>query len=126
MRNAFGEAQLFALASSQRGSMVITGDKRAVQQLARSEASSCIRSLAGRVVCLEAALWGLVNREGVQSIHHAFSAVAHHKTLKVVLTEHTRADQRQCLDAIRSYYDAIHVEAKGLLYNPAPRLLGRD
>ncbi|MGQ0621023.1 MAG: hypothetical protein ACT4QA_14070 [Panacagrimonas sp.] len=119
-----GEAQLMALAASRECTLLVSGDKRAVLGLAGSEATGCIEALQGRIVSLEAVLWQLVVDMDAGSVRQAFLSVMEHKTLRVVLSEHTVTDKERCLDAIRSYYNDLHRGANGVLYNPAPDSLG--
>jgi len=119
-----GEAQLMALAASQDRTLLMSGDKRAVIGLAESNATACIDSLQGKVVSLEAVLWSLLAHRCAEDVRKAFTPVLGHVTLKIVLSEHAASDQVRCREGVRSYYNDLHRQAKGVLYNPAPDQLG--
>lgn len=119
-----GEAQLMAIAASASCTLLISGDKRAIAELAASQAIECISGLQGRIVTLEAVLWVLVNELGADAVRGAFTPVMSHKTLRIVLSSHVAAEQERCLAAIQSYFNEVAQSAGGLLFNPAPECLG--
>lgn len=119
-----GEAQLIAIAAANKYTLLASGDKRAIIDLAASSASECINNLQGRIVTLEAVLWILVQHTTARTVRQQFEPVLTHKTLSVVLSTHTVAEGQRCLDAIQSYYDNLAQSAGALLYNPAPKILG--
>lgn len=119
-----GEAQLMALAAPAENTLLATGDKRAIRDLARSGATECIRQLQGRIVTLEALLWMLIVDANAVTVRDAFQPVLGHKTLRVVLSHHAAQDDRRCLDGVKHYFNGISADAGGLLFNPAPDELG--
>ncbi|MEK6789195.1 MAG: hypothetical protein AABY68_09620 [Pseudomonadota bacterium] len=119
-----GEAQLMAIAAATSCTLLISGDKRAIADLAASQATDCIRELQGRLVTLEAVLWMLVTDAGAGTVRSAFAPVMNHKTLRIVLSPHAAAEQQRCLAGIQSYYNELAQSAGGLLFNPAPESLG--
>lgn len=122
-----GEALLMALAVENKCTLLASGDKRAINDLANSSAAeSCVRELQGRIVCLEAVLWILVTQFDAQKTRVAFNSVNNHKTLKIVLSEHAAAQNDRCLDGIRSYFNDIARTSRGLLFNPSPGILKPD
>lgn len=122
-----GEAQLMALAVANKCTLLASGDKRAINDLANSGAAEgCVVELQGRIVCLEAVLWMLVNESDAQKIRVAFNPVISHKTLKIVLSEHAVEQDERCLSGIRSYFNDIAKTSRGLLFNPSPDLLKPD
>lgn len=119
-----GEAQLVAIAAAQRCTLLVSGDKRAIGDLARCGAVGCIEAISGRIVCLEAVLWVLLMQSDPQQIRAAFMPVLGHATLRIVLSEHAVADRQRCREGIRNYFDDLEAGALGMLYNPAPEQLG--
>lgn len=119
-----GEAMLMAIAAPLGYTLLASGDKRAIRDLAKSEAAECIHQLQGRIVTLEAILWLLVTDGGAAKVRNSFQAVSAHGTLRVVLSEHAAADDDRCLEGILAYFNRLSSIAGGLLYNPAPDRLG--
>lgn len=116
-----GEALLMTVAASTASTLLVSGDKRAIRDLAASGPKSCVRALNGRIVCLEAVIWMLIEDLGLRAIQTAFSALMHHKTLGIILGN---TGEAECLEAARSYYNDLHATADDTLYNPAPGTLG--
>jgi len=122
-----GEAMLMALAVEDKCTLLASGDKRAIIDLAGSEfAGDCVEKLQGRIVCLEAVLLILVTEYNAQEVRAAFSPVISYKTLKILLSEHAVADEDRCLSGIRSYYNDIAKTTRGLLFDPSPDCLKLD
>lgn len=119
-----GEAQLMAIAARDRCTLLVSGDKRAIAGLAESNATSHIESLQGKIVSLEAVLWSLLSERPAEDVRETFAPVLNHKTLKILLSEHMVADQGRCRAGVMSYYNDLHRQAKGVLYNPDPDQLG--
>lgn len=115
-----GEAMLMATAAPLGYTLLASGDKRAIKDLAKSEAAECIHQLQGRIVTLEAILWLLVTDDGAAKVRGSFQPVSAYGTLRVVLSEHATADDKRCLEGIRAYFDELSSTVGGLLYNPAP------
>lgn len=122
-----GEALLMAIAATSESTLLVSGDKRAVADLAGSEdAEFCVQELQGRIVTLEAVLWMLVSQQGGEATRADFGPVMGHKTLRIVLSAHAAANNERCLDGIRSYFNDTARLAQGLLFNPSPDVLGLD
>lgn len=120
-----GEALLMAIAANSESTLLMSGDKRAIADLAAAEAATgCVEELQGRIVTLEAVLWYLVSESGGEATRAAFNPVMSHKTLRIVLSPHAAADDQRCLDGIRSYFNDTARIARGLLFNPSPDFLG--
>lgn len=120
-----GEALLMAIAATSESTLLMSGDKRAVSDLAESEmADQCVQALQGRIVSLEAVLWMLVSELGGGTVRADFAPVIGHKTLRIVLSLNASSDNQRCLDGIRSYFNDIDRHARGLLFNPSPEILG--
>lgn len=115
-----GEALLVAVAAAHRHSLLISGDKRAIRQLARCGDESCIQSMQGRIVTLEAVLWILLKDMAPRSIHPMFMAASFHKTLRVVFSRSNLDSADGCIEATRSYFISARAESAGLLYDPDP------
>lgn len=121
-----GEAQLMAIAARDRCTLLVSGDKRAIAGLAESNATSHIQSLQGKIVSLEVVLWSLLSNQPAEDVRKTFAPVLNHKTLRIVLSEHAAADHGRCLAGVMSYYNDLHRQSKGVLYNPDPDRLGRN
>ena len=121
-----GEAMLVAIATAQHGSVLLSGDKRAILALGSAGPQQCIDALQGRVVTLEAVLWVLLKEVDSVSLRNVFLVAPAHKTLRVVLSESAATSNETCAAAIRSYYNDMHTGANGLLFNPEPGELGRS
>lgn len=115
-----GEAQLIALATLQPATLLVSGDKRAVYELAQCDPMNCVEALQAKWVSLEAVLWGLLDQMTAAEMRKAFLPVLGHKTLSILLSSHAAADDARCREGIRSYFDDLHKSTKGILYNPAP------
>ena len=113
-----GEAQLIAIAASQQSSLLVTGDKRAVIALAESPAQSCIDAMQGKIVPLEAAVLMLLAKTPAFDLRQAFSAVLHHKTLRIVLSENTTSSHDNCIEAVQSYYKDLRRQSNGCVFLP--------
>lgn len=115
-----GEAILIAAALEHDGSLLMSGDKRAVRALAARGPPACIETLRDRVVTLEAVLWLLLKKHAVSEVRNSFDCVIQHRTLRIVLSDSAVADGAECRSAVRSYFNELCREAKGLLFNPDP------
>jgi hypothetical protein len=118
-----GEAQLVAVAAGQRGTLLVSGDKRAIRDLAACGDSGCIQSMKGRIVTLEAVLWMLLRNTDARDLHGFLQVASFHKTLRIVFTEANLATDGGCAAAVRSYFIGADRDSAGLLYNPDPELL---
>lgn len=102
-----GEAALFAMCHDNGSAVLLTGDKKALRGLAGGAPSFCAR-LHGRVVCVEQVLARIVGTDGLATVAAALvERCKHHKTLVVCFSEVNRADQRECLQALRAYEDDL-------------------
>ncbi|KKL72794.1 hypothetical protein LCGC14_2081330 [marine sediment metagenome] len=118
-----GEALLYALLAEKPGAYLASGDKRAMIALAADPALQDVRrSVAGRVVCLEAALKLLVERTGVKPTARAFSPLREVKVntvLRVVFSSAEATTKADCLEALNSYLaDLDGKTGGGFLYRP--------
>jgi hypothetical protein len=117
-----GEAFLFAHMLDDPRTLLLTGDKRALVALAGTPSLAAVAtSVAGRVVCVEAALSLLVRNLGISQVAPAFQPLrTASATLRVVFSEVLCADQNQCLDALEGYFSALNAETGGtLLWRPS-------
>ena len=119
-----GEAQLVAIAATNSCTLLASGDKRAIRDLARSNATDCIKAMQGRIVTLEAVLWILIGHRSPNKIRASFMPVMNHSTLRIVLSEHAVSQRERCLEGIRNYFNDLHKDARGVLYNPDKSGLG--
>lgn len=119
-----GEAVLMATTIEHSSTLLATGDKNAIRNLAQCREDACIRALQGRIVTLEALLWLFVEEDGVDAVREAFKELMGHKSLRVIFGGDQQVHSDRCRSAIQSYYDELHQVARGLLFNPAPYDLG--
>jgi hypothetical protein len=102
-----GEATLFATCHDNPVAVLFTGDKRALQALAKRARTFCAK-LSGRVACLEQVLVAMVTADGVGAVYAALAVRAqHHKVLIVCFSEVHRVDQAACLSFLRSYINKV-------------------
>ena len=100
-----GEAVLYALMCERPSYLLASGDKRAMRALAaRAEVRNVRDALAGRIICLEAAVRALVRRDGVAQVADAFTPLRSvNQTLSVVFSQGSATTERDCLTALDSY-----------------------
>ncbi|MCC6178143.1 MAG: hypothetical protein IT305_22805 [Chloroflexi bacterium] len=100
-----GEAVLYASLVEFPSYRIVSGDKRAMIALCTAPDLSDVReAVAGRVICLESLLDGLVQAHGAATIGLAFAPVRSHTTIGIVFTTTNMADHAQCRFAISSYF----------------------
>lgn len=100
-----GEALLFALMHERPVCWLASGDQRAMQALATTEEVSDIaRAVSGRVICLEAVVWLLLQADGYAATAANFRTVRDfNKTLKVFFSDGMDERPEECPSAVRSY-----------------------
>ena len=100
-----GEAVMYAVMLDHPSYLLASGDKRAMRALAANPCLSNVRdALAGRVICLEAAVRMLVKRDGVAQVAQAFAPLLSANTaLRVAFSEGLATGERNCLSALDSY-----------------------
>ncbi|NQD37652.1 hypothetical protein HPT27_11505 [Permianibacter sp. IMCC34836] len=106
-----GEQVLFAYLATHPDSMLITGDKNAIQALARHTQHPAIARCQGRIVCLEQALKAIAQ--------HSTTAVICHKLQGDSAADRAVAicarQPASFLDCMNSYIAALRASASGLL-----------
>ena len=116
-----GESQLCAIAIFRNSSLLLTGDKRAIASAERLKDSvDQLTSLAGRLVCLEQAIMGVVERIGIDTIRIRICAeAAVDKGLSICFECHALAEGRPLeLTGLLSYIRDARSKAPMLLYEP--------
>jgi len=116
-----GESQLCAIAVFRGSSLVLTGDKRAIAGAETlKESIGELTSLAGRLVCLEQAIMGMVERAGIDTIRLLICAEpAIDKSLSICFECHALAEEPSLeLTGLLSYIRDIRRQASTLLYEP--------
>lgn len=104
-----GEAQLFALAA-EHGIRVLTGDKRALEALAR--VNSIHPHLEGRIVSLEAALAGLTKEKPEAQLRQKGTILAQYDQMARAIFASTGTDLGEALD---SYMRDLESKVKPLV-----------
>jgi hypothetical protein len=116
-----GEAFLLAHMLDDPRALMLTGDKRALAALVGTPSLAAVAtSVAGRIVCVEAALSLLVKDLGIAVVAPAFRPLrSTSATLRVVFSEVLTTDQNQCLEALDSCFTALNIDTGGaLLWHP--------
>ena len=116
-----GESQLCAIAVSRGSSLLLTGDKRAIASAETvREAIAELASLAGRLVCLEQAIMGVVKRIGIDTTRARICAEAAVDTgLSICFECHALPERRPLeLTGLLSYIRDVRRQAPMLLYKP--------
>lgn len=116
-----GESQLCAVAVFRGSPLLLTGDKRAIVGAETlKESISELNSLAGRLVCLEQAIMGVIERSGIDSIRVRICAeVAVDKSLSICFECHALAEGRPLEPiGLLSYIKDLRRQAPTLLYEP--------
>jgi hypothetical protein len=104
-----GEALLFASAA-QQGSLLLTGDKRAL--LALRNIDGFAAALKGRIVVMEGMLIALCDRLGPEAVRHRLgSLITTDITLKICFS----ADNSDPKAALHSYYRNVAAEVQPLI-----------
>ena len=96
-----GEAQLFAAAAESRV-MVLTGDKRALEQLKNVPRHTS--ALSGRIVTPEGILYEMCAQLGEERVRERVRPVAHIDTVFGICFSDANPSPMECL---RSYYDDL-------------------
>ena len=116
-----GESQLCAIAIFRGSSLLLTGDKRAIASAERLKDSvDQLTSLAGRLVCLEQAIMGVVERIGIDTARIRICAeAAVDRGLSICFECHALTAGRPLeLTGLRSYIRDVRAKAPMLLYEP--------
>src|SRR5262249_14453540 len=116
-----GESQLCAIAVFRGSSLLLTGDKRAIASAeTMKESIGELASLAGRLVCLEQAIMGVVERIGIDTLRGRICAeAAIDKGLSICFECHALAEGRPLeLTGLLSYIKDVRRQAPTLLYKP--------
>ncbi len=116
-----GEAFLFAHMLDNPRALLLSGDKRALRALVGTASLAAVAtSVAGRIVCVEAALSLLVRDRGILGVSQAFQPLlTASATLRVVFSEALSTDQDQCLVALDAYFRHLNADTGGaLLWRP--------
>lgn len=112
-----GEAQLTALAVEHHGSLLVSGDKRALRGLMNCADPVLLQAMQGRIVTLEAALWLLLRDSPVSELRDALQIAPLHATLRIVFSEVNLSSADGCESAVSSYLANLKTEFGDLLYN---------
>ena len=116
-----GESQLCAIAVFRSPSLLLTGDKRAIAsaEILKDNLDE-LSSLAGRLVCLEQAIMGVVERIGIDTIRARVCAeAAIDKGLSICFECHALAEGRPLeLAGLVSFISDVRRKAPMLLYEP--------
>ena len=115
------ESQLCAIALFRGSSLLLTGDKRAIASAETLKDSvGELTLLAGRLVCLEQAVMGVVERIGIDTIRVLICAeAAVDKSLSICFECHALAEGRPLeLTGLLSYIRDVRRQAPTLLYEP--------
>lgn len=113
-----GESQLCAIAVYRNTALVLTGDKRAIASAERLIAViDDLASLEGRLVCLEQAVMGIVERIGIETARILICAeAAIDKSMSICFECHALADGRPLeLAGLLSYIRDVRKGAPTLL-----------
>ncbi|MEX0654151.1 MAG: hypothetical protein WD534_10030 [Phycisphaeraceae bacterium] len=116
-----GEAELYALLAERPHYYLVSNDKRAMRALARTDEVSDIRNMiAGRVVCLQAALRMLIENDDFGTIATAFTPLREcETTIRVIFSRGEETDREQCVETVNSYFDELDGQVGiGFLYSP--------
>lgn len=116
-----GESQLCAIAVLRNSSLLLTGDKRAIASAETLKDSiDELASLTGRLVCLEQAIMGVVERIGIDTTRIRICAeAAVDKGLSICFECHALAEGRPLeLTGLLSYIRDVRRKAPMLLYEP--------
>ncbi len=112
-----GEAFLFALVA-ESDSIVATGDKRACLALQASDCEAKAQ-LRHKVICLETALWLLLERVEYPRLAQSLTpAREHNRTLRVLLSQGEETGEGSFRDGLESYSRDLEERAGELLFRP--------
>lgn len=113
-----GESQLCAIAIKRGGCLVLTGDKRAISAAEQLTSDMpALQALCDRLVCLEQAIRGIVERIGADTTKSFICAEpAIDKTLSICFS----CNSGRLFDpaGLISYINAVRQNAPNLLYGP--------
>jgi hypothetical protein len=111
-----GEAVLFACAATQPGTLVLTGDKRAVQALHDSPvAAPAVAALENRVICMEALFRGLVMQDFASTQSCVRSNLDVDKALTAIFGVAVPASAESVQQGLNSYEGSLRAKTGTLL-----------
>lgn len=111
-----GEAMLFALAAAQADTIIVTGDKRAVQALcAAPEAAGAVGALSGRVICMETLFRGLAEHDFASTQSRVRGNGEVDKALTAIFGVAAPATLESVRQGIDSYEGALRAKTGALL-----------
>lgn len=116
-----GESQLCAIAVFRNSALVLTGDKRAIASAETlMQSINELASLAGRLVCYEQAIMGVVERIGIDTTRIRVCAeAAIDKGISICFECHALAEGRPLdVTGLLSYIRDTRRKAPMLLYQP--------
>lgn len=104
-----GEAALLATLVENDSHLLCSADLNCMRALGGAPDLQDIRSaIHGRLICLEAAVRKLVLHDGVGPTAQAFTElIPHNRQLQVFFSDANKANQAQCLKAVRSYFNDL-------------------
>lgn len=110
-----GEAVMYGLMVDHPLYILASGDKRAMRALAANAGLRNIRdALAGRILCLEAAVHMLVRRDGVTQVANGFTPLRSVNTaLRVAFSRGAATTKKDCLRALESYLSDLKNDVGG-------------
>ncbi len=113
-----GESQLCAMAIHRNWPLVLTGDKRAIRSVEMLyNVVHEVAGLRGRVVCLEQAVAGVVDRIGVDSVRTAVCGEPEvDKALSICFQCNQPTPQADVKPGLSSYISHLRSEAPAMLY----------
>lgn len=116
-----GEALLLAAAAERPGSLVATGDRRACRALKAAEGLEALRAgLQGKLVCLETALWLLLEHKGFPDLVRVLTQVRkYNRTLSVLLSQGELTPEENFREGLASYWRELQAELGDLLFRPS-------
>ncbi len=112
-----GEALFFASAAEADPARVATGDKRACRALSTADDLDELKALLkGKVICLEGALFLLLDQIGYPALVRAFTPVRDcNQTLRILLSQGERTSEEAFRSGLESYWADASRQAGELL-----------
>lgn len=112
-----GESLLSAILTQRGFRLLLTGDKRAITALEEIGEATCNEALDGSVVCLEQVAMSLVESVGANRVRaQVCKAPKADKALSLSFSCANVNDVRFTDEGLRSYIDALRLEAPRLLH----------
>jgi hypothetical protein len=111
-----GEAILFAAAAEDPQALILTGDKKALCALATSGANEIVEQLAGRILCLEQIVAGIMDATSFEFVRDAVSKERDiDTTMKIVFSNGTMTAESDARQGLGSYTDNLRADTGDLL-----------